>query len=120
MADTTIEVTNGGGSPSVSPGDTLLVGSEQMLVSAVTAATTSNTWDLTVARAQNATVKANHLAGVAVTQELLPTRLEVTNTGATTPVANGNTIEIDNELITVTSAARRPAAALGGSPSPAA
>ena len=71
VADTTIETNNGSATPSVVVGDTLLIGSEQLVVSVVTATSTTGVRDLTVTRGANATTKATHLAGVSVSQQLL-------------------------------------------------
>ena len=108
VAPTLVQVTNTGGTSSVAVGDVIQIpnsaggGNEQMLVTAVASGGGSN-YNLTVTRAYNGTSSAAHSNAAAVSKVSLPTRIRVTNTGSSSSVTSGDTIEIDSEQMTVQS-----------------
>jgi hypothetical protein len=75
------------------------INSEQLLVDSVIAAGAQR-WDLNVERGFNGTNEVTHLSGAAVTWFPDQT-LQVTNTGATSPVTPGDIIQIDGEQMLV-------------------
>ena len=100
VADTTIQVTNTGGSSSVQSGDTIKIDNEYMLVTGV-ANFATGLWNLTVIRAANGTAKAVHTDGDVVSKVTFTDRIfQVTNTGGSPAVAVGDTIQIGTEQIT--------------------
>jgi hypothetical protein len=98
-ADTTLQVTNTGGTSSVAIGDVIQVDSEQMLVTNVTAGA-AQVWNLTVTRGYNATTEAAHAQGAAV-KNLADQVIQVTNTGNSPEVQVGDWIQIDSEQMYV-------------------
>ena len=97
VPDTTIQVTNTGGSSAVQSGDTIQIDSEQMKVTGVSG---SGPYNLTVTRAFNSTTEAAHTVGKVVYKVVPDTTIQVTATSAI--VANGDTIQVDSEQMTVT------------------
>ena len=96
--DRTIVVTNTGASSAVQSGDTIQIENEQMTVTGVSG---SGPWTLTVTRAVNGTTEATHAVGKIVYKIVPDTTVQVTNTGASSAVAIGDTIQVDNEQMLV-------------------
>lgn len=79
--------------------DVIQVNSEQMLVTAVP---NKAPWTLTVTRAYNGTTAAAHTATTTVNQVAVSTLVKVTDAGGALAVKKGDTIQVDNEQMSVT------------------
>lgn len=98
---TTINVHQG----AISNGDTIQIDSEQMHVTAApVAGGGKDNWNVTVTRGYNGTTAASHTggAGTTVFQIVDDTTIQVTNTGGSSSVQNGDTVQVDNEQMLVT------------------
>jgi hypothetical protein len=89
-----VVVTNAGGPLSVAVGDTIQVDAEQMTVNSIAG---SGPWRLAVTRA----APQPHTSGKTVYKVILDTLVQVTNTGGTSVVHVGDTIQIDTEKLDV-------------------
>jgi uncharacterized Zn finger protein len=102
VGDSTVQVTNTGATSSVQSGDTIQVDGENMLVTGVTAGA-ATVYNLTVTRAYYHTTRAAHALNAAVKKVTFPDlTVQVTNTGGSSAVQNGDTIQVDNEKMLVT------------------
>ena len=101
--DTSIVVTNTGGTSSVHSGDVIQVDNEQMKVTAVSGGV--GPWTLTVTRAYNGTTEAAHSSGATVYDVVADTTLQVLQAaGGAQEVAVGDIIQVDTEQMLVTAA----------------
>ena len=101
----TVQVRNPTGTTSaLLNGDTIRIDAEDMLVTGVTTVSTvtPGVWTLTVTRAYNGIMETHNTVGDPVKKVSYPDRkIRVTNTGGTSSVQDGDTIQIDNERMLV-------------------